>query len=92
MLYCVRMEVKLPQGMPSAELEQLKAREKARAVELQQQGKFLHLWRVVGQYANISIFDCESNDELHELLSSLPLFPYLAIEVIPLARHPSSIK
>lgn len=92
MLYCIRMEVKLPEHMPPAELEQLKAREKARAVELQQQGKFVHLWRVVGQYANISIFDCDSNDELHELLSSLPMFPYFRMEVIPLARHPSSIK
>jgi len=49
------------------------------------------LWRIVGEYANISIFDAESNDELHELLSGLPLFPYMTIKVTPLARHPSSI-
>lgn len=92
MLYCVRMEVHIPHDMEPAALQSLKEREKARAVELQKQGKFVHLWRVVGQYANISIFDCESNDELHELLSSLPMFPYFKIEVVPLAKHPSSIK
>ncbi|MDD2179276.1 muconolactone Delta-isomerase [Acidovorax sp. D2M1] len=92
MLYCVRMEVNLPRDLDPEQLQQLKDREKARALELQHQGKFLHLWRVVGRYANISIFDCSSNDELHELLSSLPMFPYFDIEVTPLAQHPSSIK
>jgi muconolactone D-isomerase len=42
--------------------------------------------------ANISIFDCESNDELHQLLSSLPMFPYFSVKIVPLAKHPSSIK
>lgn len=92
MLYCVRMEVNIPHDLDPAAVQSLKEREKARAIELQKQGKFVHLWRVVGQYANVSIFDCDSNDELHEVLGSLPLFPYLRIEVTPLARHPSSIK
>jgi len=92
MLYCVMMEVNLPRDLSPEEVQQLKDREKARAVELQEQGKFVHLWRVAGRFANISIFDCASNDELHELLSSLPMFPYFKIEVVPLARHPSSIK
>ena len=45
----------------------------------------------MGRYANVSIFDVENNDELHALLSSLPLFPYMDIEVTALARHPSAI-
>lgn len=92
MLYCVRMQVNLPKDIDPVALQDLKDREKARAVELQQQGKFVHIWRVVGQYANISIFDAESNDELHDMLMSLPLFPYITAEVIPLAKHPSSIR
>lgn len=92
MLYCVMMEVNLPRDLSPEDAQKLKSQEKARAVELQEQGKYLHLWRVAGRYANISVFDCASNDELHELLSSLPMFPYFKIEVIPLARHPSSIK
>jgi muconolactone D-isomerase len=47
---------------------------------------------VVGEYANYSIFDVESNDDLHMILSGLPLFPYMKIQVTPLAKHPSSIK
>lgn len=91
MLFMVEMTVKLPHDMQPAEADAIKAREKTYAQELQRQGKWRHLWRVVGAYANVSIFDAESNDELHTLLSGLPLFPYMAITVTPLARHPSAI-
>jgi len=91
MLYCVRMDVNIPRDIPAEEVEAIKAAEKARAIEIQQSGKWPHLWRVVGQYSNISVFDVQSNDELHALLSSLPLFPFMTLQVTPLARHPSSI-
>jgi len=91
MLYCVKMDVKIPRDIPAEEVEAIKAAEKARATEIQHSGKWPHLWRVVGQYSNISVFDVEGNDELHALLSSLPLFPYMTIQVTPLAKHPSSI-
>ena len=54
-------------------------------------GRLVHIWRIAGRYANASIFDVASNDELHELLSGLPLFPYMDISVTALARHPSAI-
>ncbi|GAB7542276.1 muconolactone Delta-isomerase [Cupriavidus sp. CuC1] len=92
MLFLVRMDVKMPADMPAAQADEIKAREKAYSQDLQRQGKWPHLWRVVGEYANYSVFDVESNDELHTMLSSLPLFPYMEIHVTPLARHPSSIK
>lgn len=91
MLFCVEMEVHVPHTADPALLDRLKAEEKARAEALQRQGKWPHLWRVVGRYANISVFDVADNDELHAILSTLPLFPYMVITVTPLARHPSSI-
>lgn len=91
MLYHVRMDVRPPHGINPAEFEQLKAEEKARALELQRSGKWVHLWRIAGQYANISVFDVAGHDELHALLSTLPLFPFMEIAVTPLARHPSAL-
>ena len=91
MLFHVRMDVHLPADLdPEVRTETL-AREKAYSQELQRSGKWPHIWRVVGEYANVSIFDVESNDELHALLSGLPLFPYMAISVTPLAGHPSDV-
>jgi muconolactone D-isomerase len=92
MLFHVRMNVNLPAAMPAEQAAQLKQDEKALAQRLQEEGKWRHLWRIAGQYANISIFDVGSVDELHTLLTSLPLFPYMQIEVMPLCRHPSSIR
>ena len=91
MLYLVRMDVKLPDSLPKSEIEKIKSTEKEYSQNLQRAGKWLHLWRVVGEYANYSIFDVQSNDELHEILSGLPLFPFMKIAVTPLAKHPSKI-
>lgn len=92
MLFHARMDVRIPHDLDPDVRADIVAREKAYAQEMQRAGKWPHLWRIVGEYANISIFDVASNDELHELLSGLPLFPYMDIKVMPLATHPSSIQ
>jgi muconolactone D-isomerase len=91
MLYLVHMIVDIPDSLPAEEAARIKAEEKAYSQDLQRSGKWPHIWRVVGQYANYSVFDVESNEELHNLLSALPLFPYMQISVTPLATHPSAI-
>lgn len=91
MLFHVTMTVRLPHDMPPAEADALKAREKAIAQELQRAGTWRHLWRIAGRYANVSVFDVADNAALHEVLTRLPLFPYMDIEVQPLCRHPSSV-
>lgn len=92
MLYHVRMDVLLPTDMDADKAAELKAVEKALSLKLQEQGKWRHIWRIAGQYSNFSIFDVDSNEELHEILMSLPLYPYMNIEVTPLLRHPSSVR
>jgi muconolactone D-isomerase len=86
------MEVNIPNSVSEQESAKIKSLEKEYSQNLQKGGKWPHLWRVVGEYANYSIFDVESNDDLHTILSGLPLFPYMKIQVTPLAKHPSSIK
>ncbi|MEK6437868.1 muconolactone Delta-isomerase [Pseudonocardia sp. T1-2H] len=91
MLFHVKMDVAIPLDLdPDVRAETL-AREKAYSQDLQRQGKWAHIWRIVGQYSNISVFDVESTDELHQLLWNLPLFPYMTIEVTPLCPHPSAV-
>lgn len=92
MLYHVHMQVNLPADLDPQVKDDLIGREKAYSQDLQRSGKWPHIWRVVGEYANYSIIDVESNDELHQLLSALPLFPYMKIRVTPLATHPSDVK
>lgn len=91
MLFKVEMTVNIPSSLPTAEADEIKAKEKAYSQQLQREGKWLHIWRVAGLYANVSIFDVADNQELHDLLTALPLYPYMAISVQPLCRHPSAI-
>ncbi len=57
----------------------MKAREKIASSEYQRSGEWLHLWRIAGKFGNISIFDVSDHDRLHEILWSLPLFPFMTI-------------
>ncbi len=91
MLFLVRMDVNIPHDFPVEKANEIKAREKAYSQDLQRDGRWKSIWRVVGEYANYSIFDVASNDELHQLLQGLPLFPFMKIDVTPLATHPSAI-
>ncbi|OXM49361.1 muconolactone delta-isomerase [Amycolatopsis thailandensis] len=91
MLYHVRMYVRLPPDLDPADRADIIAREMAYSQKLQREGKWPQLWRIAGEYANFSILDVAGHDELHTLLSGLPLFPYMDIEVTPLAAHPSKI-
>jgi muconolactone D-isomerase len=91
MLFHARMDVNIPHDLDPEVRADIVAREKAYSQELQRSGKWPHLWRIVGEYSNISVFDVDSPDELHDLLSGLPLFPYMDIRVTPLATHPSDI-
>jgi len=89
MLFAVRMDVDLPLDLPGR--EDLLAREKAYSQDLQRTGKWPHIWRVVGAYSNLSVFDVTDNAELHQLLWNLPLFPYMTMTITPLAEHPSTV-
>lgn len=91
MLFHVRMDVDIPRDLTPQERAATLAREREYAGQLQRDGKWIHLWRVVGQYSNISIFDVASSEELHDLLWNLPLFEYLTVAITPLTRHPGAI-
>ena len=91
MLFKVEMDVNIPLGFDAEEAASLKAAEKARFQELQRTGTWRHIWRVVGHYSNVSIFDVPTSAELHDILTSLPLYPFMTMRVIPLCRHPSSL-
>jgi muconolactone D-isomerase len=91
MLFMAEMEVRLPPDMPADVADEIRGREREYSQAIQRDGRWPHIWRVAGRYANVSIFDVGSVDELHELISGLPLFPYLDVRVTPLARHPSAI-
>jgi muconolactone D-isomerase len=85
------MDISLPQDLDPGRRAELVTAEKERALELQRLGVWPHLWRIVGQHGSICVFDVPTNDELHAVLSSLPLWEFMTVEVTPLAQHPSDL-
>ena len=92
MLFHVEITVEIPHGTDSEKRHALSVAEIERAKALQREKKWLHIWRIVGRWANVSVFDVKDGAELHEILTSLPLYPYMKIEVVALCGHPASIE
>ncbi|MEQ1613163.1 MAG: muconolactone Delta-isomerase family protein, partial [Hyphomicrobiaceae bacterium] len=53
MLFQVQMDVRIPHDLAVATVDQLKKTERERAHQLQREGKWRHLWRIAGRYANV---------------------------------------
>lgn len=87
--FLVDIRVLWPPDGDRQELEVLVQKEAARVRELSRSGHLLRIWRVPGQWRNLSIWTAESATVLDSSLRSLPLFPWLEISVTALADHPS---
>lgn len=89
MEFLVHIEICWPADGDPDERARLGEAEAARANELAALGIIKRLWRVPGRRANYGLWAAADADALHDALSSLPLFPWLDIDVIPLAAHSS---
>jgi muconolactone D-isomerase len=88
MLFMLRIDVSVPPEMPDADKTRLRERENARAGELIEEGTMVRIWRIVGRVANFSVWQVSSLEQLHEKVQSMPMFPYMKIDVMPLIDHP----
>ena len=89
MEFLVNIEVGWPADGDPDELARLVAAERVRGKELGDAGFIRRMWRVPGRRANWGIWEAEDATALHAAIASLPFFPYLEVEVIPLAAHPN---
>lgn len=90
MLFMVRIKVELPGEMDPARVKELGEAETDRAIELIQAGKLRKVWRIVGERANFSIWEADTLEEFHANISSLPLHPWMGVEVTPMIQHPAT--
>jgi muconolactone D-isomerase len=88
MEWLVEITVQIPADLAGDQRTELLEREQERGEELARAGVLRAIWRVPGRRANCGIWSAPDATQLHEALVSLPLWPYLAIGVTPLAAHP----
>jgi muconolactone D-isomerase len=86
--FLVSIDVRTPHDIDPEKLAVLQAAEAVRARQLVEAGSLRRIWRIPGRRSNISLYEAADATELHVALSSLPLFPYMEIEVQALAIHP----
>jgi muconolactone D-isomerase len=89
MEFMVHMTVRFPSDGDRDLLAKLVHEEKIRASELAAGGVIKKIWRRAGQKSNVGIWSALDATELHEAIASLPFFPWLDVEVWPLAEHPN---
>jgi muconolactone D-isomerase len=85
--FLVEIEIEWPHSMSDDERTALLAAEADRGRELRDAGSIVRIWRVPGRRANVGVWEAADATGLHELLSSLPVFPWMDVRVRPLADH-----
>lgn len=89
MEFLLHIEVTWPPDGDPEERDRRIAAEGVRARELAAEGIIKRVWRIPGQWANWGIWEAPDATTIHEAVQSLPMWPYLDVEVFPLAAHPN---
>ncbi len=84
MLFFVKAEVKGMVPLPPEQLLELAVKEWETVISYSEQGKALAGGALPHGKGGCGIWNVQSTEELHTLLSQLPLFPFLEWEIIPL--------
>lgn len=90
--YLVTMTTHVPDGTPTEQVAEVRAREAAHSRGLAAQGHLLRLWRPPlrpGEWRTLGLFAAEDEDRLAEVLASMPLRVWRSAEVTPLSPHPN---
>lgn len=88
MEFLVHIDASRVYDLPAEDHADLVRRERLRGRELMTQGVLRQLWTLPGKRANIGLWCAADTDALVEALNSLPIRPYVDIDVTALATHP----
>jgi muconolactone delta-isomerase len=82
----------IPDGTPGPVVDDVRAREAARAKELAGQGHLLRLWMLPagdGQENALGLWRARDSAEMGAIVASLPLAAWMDVRTTPLTPHPS---
>ncbi len=92
MEYLVTMTTQVPAGTPPDRVDDVRAREATHSKELAAQGHLLRLWRPPlqpGEWRTLGLFAAIDEQQLADVLASMPLHIWRTDEVTPLSPHPN---
>lgn len=88
--FLITITTTIPEGTDPAEVDRRRAEEAVRAKELAASGNLVRLWRPVGEPRSIGLWRAADENDLHEtVLNTLPLRPWMTVDVTPVESHPN---
>lgn len=87
MEFLINIAIDWPRDIDPALKDELSVRERAMAAQHAGAGHLVRMWRVPGRLENWGLWRADDATHLHELISSLPVWPYMNVTVHPLAAH-----
>lgn len=85
MLFFVKGEMRGASPLPPEQTLELVVKEWETIIGYAQQGKVLAGGQLAGRHGGCGIFNVDSVEEVHALISQLPLFPFISDwEIVPL--------
>jgi len=85
--YLVNIQIEWPRDLSEDVIERLSVEERAMAATRAAEGHLVRMWRVPGRRENWGLWRASDATQLHEILSALPVWPYMNVTVHPLAKH-----
>ena len=92
MLFFVKGESTGVPPLPPDQVYELVVKEWETLISYKEEGKILAGGAMAGRRGGCAIFDVDSSDALHTLISKMPLFPFIAWEIIPLISSESALE
>src|SRR5712691_6571913 len=92
MEYLVTMTTHVPDGTPGQAVDDIRTREAAHSRQLAAQGHLLRLWRPPlqpGEWRTLGLFAADNDDQLEQVLVSMPLRVWRTDQVTALSAHPN---
>jgi muconolactone D-isomerase len=92
MEFLTNLITNVPGGTADATVDDIRSREAIRAAELAAQGHLLRLWKPPaepGEWRSLGLWSAASENELKDILATLPLHVWMTVEITPLRPHPN---
>jgi muconolactone delta-isomerase len=90
--FLVEFEIKVPAGMPEAEVKQRQEAEAVAAAKLADEGHMLRIWKrpaATGEPTVLGLYRANDASELDRLLRPLPMYHWMKLAITPLEHHPN---
>lgn len=85
--FLVNIKITWPRDLPASEVAQISKDEVEMAANLAMQGHLVRMWRVPGRRENWGLWRAQNATHLHDIISGLPVWPFMEVTVHPLAEH-----